>query len=157
MIAGSLDGPLDPVSGWPAVLEILRRAGDPSLLDAAPGRYAVDGDRLYFTISDYDTQLATATRPETHLEYSDVQVVLLGEERVGWAPLTEAWRPSGAYDAGRDLLFHEPAGGLSWLHATPGRWFLFAPWDVHQPCIAVDTPVRVRKLVGKVHRALLGR
>lgn len=155
MIAGSLDGPLTPVAAWPAALEILRRAGDRALLEAVPGRYPV-GDRLYYTLSDYDTKLVSASRPESHREYCDLQVVLAGEERIGWAPLSAAWRPAGAYDPARDLQFHEPAEGLSWLHAVPGRWFLFAPWDVHQPCLQVAGPVRVRKLVGKIHRSLLG-
>jgi biofilm protein TabA len=156
VIAGTLDGPLTPVAAWPAVLELLRRAGDRSLLDAPPGRYDLDGERLFFTLSDYDTRPVTASLPESHREDVDVQVVLRGEERMGWAPLSAAWRPRGAYDARRDLLFHEGGEGLSWLHAIPGRWFLFAPGDLHQPCIEVAGPAPVRKLVGKVHRSLLG-
>jgi biofilm protein TabA len=154
VIAGSLG--LDRVvRPWPAVQDILRRAADPALLQAPLGRHAIDGDRLFFVLNEYDTKPAAEGLPETHRQLCDVQVVLRGEERIGWAPLSAAWIPRGAYDPAGDLQLHEPGEGLSWLWATPGRFLLLAPTDVHQPGVAVGAPCRVRKLVGKVHRSLL--
>ncbi len=156
MIAGTLQDP-GPASRWPAMLEVLRRASDPALLSAALGRHAIDGERLYFVLAEYDTRAAEAGQPETHREFHDVQIVLRGEERIGWAPLSATWAPSGAYDPVRDLQLHQPGGGLSWLVAVPGRFLLLGPGDVHQPGVAAGAPAPVRKLVGKIHRTLLGR
>jgi biofilm protein TabA len=155
VIAGSLEA-LDPaIRRWPAVLEILRRAADPALLRAPLGRHAIDGDRHYLVLNEYDTRPAAEGLPETHRQLCDVQVVLRGEERIGWAPLSAAWAPRGAYDPAADLQLHEPREGLSWLRAAPGQFLLLLPTDVHQPGVALAAPARVRKLVGKVHRSLL--
>jgi biofilm protein TabA len=157
VIAGLVSSPDAAAGRWPALLEVLRRAADPALLAAPLGRHPVDGDRIYLVLAEYDTRPADAFQAETHREYCDVQVVLRGEERIGWAPLTEAWAPAGAYDPARDLQLHAPADGLTWLVARPGRFFLLGPADVHQPGVVAGAPGRVRKLVGKVHRNLLER
>ena len=138
------------------MLEILRRAADPSLLQAPLGRFGVDGDRLYFLLAEYDTQPPSGSFPETHREYCDVQIVLRGEERIGWAPLSAAWAPSSPYEPGRDIQHYVAGSELSWLVARPGLFFFFEPNDVHQPGLVAGTPVRVRKMVGKVHRTLVG-
>jgi YhcH/YjgK/YiaL family protein len=156
LIAGLLESPDAAVRQWPAVLEVLRRAADPALLQAPLGRHVLDGDLLYLSLAEYDTQSPDAGRPETHREYCDVQVLLRGEERIGWAPLSAAWPPLAAYDPTRDLQLHVPGEGLSWLVATPGRFFFLAPSDVHHPGVGARAPGRVRKLVGKVHRSLIG-
>jgi YhcH/YjgK/YiaL family protein len=156
-VIASLLNEEDPlVLRWSAVREVLRRAADPELCQAPLGRHAMDGDRVYFTLSEYDTKEPSASLPETHRNYCDVQVVLSGEEWIGWAPLNELVVPRGAYDPEKDLQLHAPSDGLTWLVAKPGRFFLFAPSDVHQPGILAGAPAKVRKMVGKVHRTLLG-
>jgi len=157
MMAGLLESPDAAARRWPALLEVLRRAADPALLEAPLGRHPVDGDQLYLVLAEYDTRPVEAGKPETHRAYCDVQVVLRGEERIGWAPLTAAWSPSGGYDPASDLQLHLPAGGLTWLAARPGCFFFFGPGDVHQPGVIAAGPARVRKLVGKIHRSLIER
>ena len=155
MIAGLLEGSTLALRRSPAVLEILRVAADPALLAAPLGRHAIAGERLFYVLSEYETHPPAGSLPETHAEFCDVQLVLSGEERIGWAPLSAAFVPRGEGDPAQDVRFYAPAEGMSWLVASPGRFFLFDPADVHQPGVAVDAPRRVRKLVGKVHRSLL--
>jgi biofilm protein TabA len=156
VLAGSIAALSQTLARPQAVLEVLRRAADPGLLSAPLGRHAIDGDRLYLVLAEYETRAAELGAPETHRDHCDVQVVLAGEERIGWAPLGSACHPRGAYDAGKDLQLYEPVPGMSWLVAVPGSFFFLDPSDVHQPGVAVGAPGRVRKLVGKVHRSLLG-
>ena len=156
MLAGSIATFLQAPARPQAVQEILRRAADPALLGAPLGRQAIDGDRLYLVLSEYVTQAAERSWPESHREHCDVQVVLAGEERIGWTPLGAGCLPRGAYDAEKDLQLYQAVGALSWMTAIPGTFFLFEPSDVHQPGIAGATSGRVRKLVGKIHRSLLG-
>ena len=153
MIAGAFDDPA--VRRWPSVLEILRCASDPKILSESLGRHALDGDRVYFLLSEYETHAAAKTSPETHRVYCDVQVILSGEERIGWAPLSEAFSPRGPYDEGKDLQLHDGGEPLTFLVARPGRFFLFAPADAHQAGVVVAGPAPVRKMVGKVRRTLL--
>ncbi|HET6438442.1 MAG TPA: YhcH/YjgK/YiaL family protein [Anaeromyxobacter sp.] len=156
MLAGSIATFLQAPARPQAVQEILRRAADPALLGAPLGRQAIDGDRLCLVLSEYVTQAAERSWPESHREHCDVQVVLFGEERIGWTPLGSGCLPRGAFDADKDLQLYQAVGALSWLAAAPGTFFLFEPSDVHQPGIAATGGVRVRKLVGKIHRSLLG-
>jgi biofilm protein TabA len=156
MLAGSIALLPRALARPQAVLEVLRRAADPGLLAAPLGRHDIDGDRLYLVLAEYETRAAELGAPEAHRDHCDVQVVLAGEERLGWAPLGPACRARGPYDAGKDLQLYEPVEGMSWLVATPGTFFFLDPLDVHQPAVALAAPRRVRKLVGKVHRSLLG-
>jgi len=155
MLAGSI-ATFSQAPGRPrAILEILRRAADPALLGAPLGRHAIEGDRLYLVLSEYLTQAAERSWPESHREHCDLQVVLAGEERIGWAPLGPGCLTGGAYDAEADLQLYQAVESMSWLAAVPGAFFLFEPTDVHQPGVATAAPGRVRKLVGKIHRSLL--
>ncbi len=156
MLAGSIAALSQALARPQAVLEVLRRAADPGLLSAPLGRHAIDGDRLYLVLAEYETRPAALGAPETHRDHCDVQVVLAGEERIGWAPLGPACLARGGYDAEKDLQLYQPVPGMSWLIAGPGSFFFLNPSDVHQPGVAVAAPRRVRKLVGKVHRSLVG-
>ena len=66
------------------------------------GRHAVDGDRVFALVSDYDTKLPEETFWEAHRQHIDVQYVHAGKERIGHGFL---WRfETDPYDAERDLF-----------------------------------------------------
>lgn len=113
---------------------------------SAPGRHAVDGARLVAIVSDYDTQPADRVPWEAHRRYIDVQYVHSGVERIGHAPLSALL--AGPYDDQKDVLPATGPGGFVTL--TAGTFAILWPHDAHRPGVAVDGPVRVRKVVLKV-------
>jgi biofilm protein TabA len=157
MLAGLISEPSCGLP-YPAVLRrVLQVVADPTLLMAPLGRHTLEGDQLFFVLSDYQTKQADSLFPETHREYCDVQVVIRGREVIGWAPKTDDFIGNGEYSTGRDIQFYEKTSQLSWLSAKPGRFFLFAPGDVHLPGVAADGSESVRKAVVKIHRNLLAQ
>lgn len=48
----------------------------------APGKYDIDGDRLFYMISENMTEPGESRSAEYHARYLDIQIVLQGQE--GW-------------------------------------------------------------------------
>jgi len=85
---------------------------------------------------------------ETHRKYIDVQYMIAGAEQVGHAMLDKQ-QPSKEYDANDDyLLVGDAPDFFTQLHA--GMFMIFFPTDLHMPCIQIDKPAKVKKVVVKV-------
>jgi|GEM_PF-993184 len=150
------------LKGYPLGLELLsrqllrgRRYG-PAELTAAKRElfayydeailYAVDGERLFYTLSTYESKPANET-PEAHKKYIDVQFLISGRELVGVAPLSAVEKEVRADPEG-DIWFYQ--GAVNRLLLTEKRFLVLFPQDAHAPCIAAGRPARCRKCVVKV-------
>ena len=113
-----------------------------------PGKYAVDGDRVYAMISQYTTRPLSEGKWEAHRQYIDIQYIIQGQEQIGYACI-DRLKVTEPYDADKDALFLEgPADDELVLKA--GELVMLWPEDAHRPCIAVDGPAPVKKVVVKV-------
>lgn len=124
--------------------------------DSLPaGNYDLQGRDIYVQVIDLSTKPFAETRPEVHREYIDVQFLVRGREKIGFA--TDTGKNAVAEDllGQRDLLFYAGAENESMLTMTPGSFAVFLPTDVHRPACAFDQPEPVRKVVVKVRRSLL--
>jgi YhcH/YjgK/YiaL family protein len=119
---------------------------DTSLADLLPGRYEIDGAKVFALVSDYETKTVEASRWEAHRKHIDVQVVAAGEERVGIAPLEML--DLEPYDDDKDILFARGEGEFVTL--VPGRFVVLFPQDAHMPGVALSDPVAVKKIVVKI-------
>lgn len=109
------------------------------------GRRDIDGDRIYVIIQSYETK--AGGQWEAHKKYMDLQYVISGYERMGYAN-KEALKPTTAYDAEKDCLFLEGDG--SFFLVPEGSFAVFAPQDAHIPGLLVGMPAPVRKAVVKI-------
>jgi len=112
-----------------------------------PGRNEIDGDVLFVNAQEYQTRLLQDGKWEAHRTYADIQFIVEGEERIGYAPLT-SMRLKTEYSAERDVAFYEGPGDFIVLRK--GDFGIYLPQDVHMPCIAVSEPGTVKKVVLKV-------
>ena len=116
-------------------------------LAAAPvGRYDLDGDSVFVLVQDYTTKTEGDGQWERHRRYIDLQVVVSGSERIGYAPV--ALLEEGPYDADRDIAFLTGRGSFVTLSA--GQFMLLWPDDAHMPGIEAGQPAPVRKVVVKI-------
>lgn len=122
-----------------------------------PGRYPIAGDEVYLMIQQPEMKAWEQGRWEGHRRYADIQLLLSGEERIGYAPV-EALESETAYSEETDILFFKDADEKERelqersLLLHPGEFAIFFPQDAHRPCIAASSgsETAVRKAVVKV-------
>jgi YhcH/YjgK/YiaL family protein len=114
------------------------------------GRHELDGTALVAIVQRYTTKPAAEARWEGHRRYLDVQYVVEGGERFGYAPLRPEWTVVEPYDADRDIAFVRAQG--SFFELSEGSFAILAPHDLHAPGLHLveSTPGEVLKVVMKV-------
>jgi YhcH/YjgK/YiaL family protein len=134
--------------GFAKAIEFLLR---PDLKELPVGKYEIDSDRVYATLSKDPGRKKEDALLETHEKYIDIQLVLAGTDDMGWKPRSSCKQPSGEYDQTRDMQFFadEPE---AWLSTKSGSFAIFFPEDAHMPLISSG---QLHKVVVKVAVALL--
>ncbi|NDR55415.1 YhcH/YjgK/YiaL family protein [Aliiruegeria sabulilitoris] len=151
MIFGRLDNMAAEAETLPAnILEALRFLADTDLASAATGRIDIDGERIFAQVQDYTTQPASEKRPEAHERYIDVQFVVSGKEKMGFAPMVG--KPPVVEDLleENDVLFFGDVPDECYLTFSAGSYAVFYPWDIHRPGCSAENDQDVRKIVVKV-------
>jgi YhcH/YjgK/YiaL family protein len=132
---------------WDKAFEFMR---DKNLKDLAPGKYVIDGDNVYATITEAPSKTFEQSAWESHRKYIDLQYVVTGQEKIGLSPLSET-TVTAPYDDSKDIAHYTAKG--KFYTATPDEFFLFFPNDAHRPNILVDGYDVVKKLVIKIKYA----
>ena len=123
--------------------------------DAEEREYPLRGKDLYASVASYETR--PGGDPEAHRIYVDVQCLLSGAEAVGWLP-ARGLQVKTPYSPAKDIEFYDVRlEEQSRILLRPGLFAVFFPWDAHAPgLVAGDAPARVKKVVVKIKRELLG-
>lgn len=116
------------------------------------GRTAIDGDDVYVIVSDAETLPPEQVRFEAHRRYIDIQLVVRGQEAIGFAPVASLVT-ADAYDPAKDVEFFATPGESVTLALHAGEFVVFVPGDGHRPSMHLDGPVVTRKAVVKVSAA----
>jgi YhcH/YjgK/YiaL family protein len=112
------------------------------------GKFPLAESRVVAIISRYRTKPMSEAVWESHRRHIDIQYVVQGRERCGYAPLDRGPRVTVPYDEQKDVQFHEPGRDL--FDLTAGQFAVFFPHDVHAPSLADGEPADVLKVVLKV-------
>lgn len=110
------------------------------------GIFEMDGKDLYVNSQEYNTKLPAQGKWEAHRRYIDLQYVISGTERIGYAHLSRL--ALGYYNAEKDVL--SLMGSGDYVTLTAGDFMLLFPEDAHMPGMAIDGPVSVKKAVVKI-------
>ena len=102
---------------------------------------------LDLRFGEYETKSAEEVHFESHRIFWDLQIVLEGEELVGYSPL-ENLREKIAYDPVKDIIFYSGDGQM--FRLGKGMMILLSPFDGHQPGVISAKPSQVRKIVVKL-------
>jgi YhcH/YjgK/YiaL family protein len=117
-------------------------------LQALPeGRLELDGSNLFALTQCYQTKPVAEGKLEAHRKYIDIQVVVSGEEYIGYAPLT-GQAPVDPFNTEKDIGFYHGEANL--IKITAGMFAIFYPHDAHLPCRQIQGPCAVKKIVVKV-------
>lgn len=119
---------------------------DTDLFALAPGRYNIAGDDLIAIVEQVQAKTKEVARLEAHRKYIDIQLVLQGDETMGWKPLADCLNPVSEHSMEKDIRFFHDAPA-SWVAVPPDHFCIFFPEDAHAPLVGNGT---IRKVIFKV-------
>jgi biofilm protein TabA len=115
------------------------------------GRYDIDGDKMFFIVSDNSPRHINEANPEYHEKYIDVQIVLEGQEGMAVCTLPPHTTILDDKLTENDIAFIETPKEETILVLQPNDFIVFFPHEVHKPLCAIDGKmVTVRKVVVKI-------
>ncbi|WP_330985407.1 MULTISPECIES: YhcH/YjgK/YiaL family protein [Enterobacterales] len=118
--------------------------------EATPlGKHDIDGNRLFYLISEDTTEPFADRRAEYHAKYLDIQIVLKGQEGMTFST-QPAGKPDTDWLADKDIAFLPEGVQEKTVILSEGDFVVFYPGEVHKPLCAVGTPAKVRKAVVKM-------
>ena len=119
------------------------------LVTFAPGRYPIDGEKIFALIQEPVTQPKEKAPFETHQKHADLQVTLRGREYVGYCPVAKL-TPKGEYNAETDVQLYDGEHDVL-MHCQTGKSFsLFFPEDGHQPYVTLEESEPIKKVVIRI-------
>jgi len=117
------------------------------LQNLAPGKYEITGNEVFALVSEYESKEHADCRLEAHRDYADIQLIVSGRELIGFAQLKNQTVTS-EYNPDKDIIFF--SGDTTQLILEAGTFAVFYPQDVHRPCMQLNGPEKVKKVVIKL-------
>ena len=112
-----------------------------------------DGDYTYgehyemrLTISSFKGKNKSDAIIETHRKYLDIQIPLIGIEKIGWKPLDQLAETTVDYDEKKDIAFYVDRP-TAFTKIYPGQFAIYFPEDGHAPGIGQGF---IRKAIIKI-------
>ena len=109
----------------------------------------VVNDWLYINVQEYMTKNLAECRFESHKKYVDIQMMIHGIEAIETCD-TDKLELETEYSEENDVMFWKQKLNQMRSVIVDGGYVILYPQNAHMPCIAVDKPVKVKKLVAKV-------
>jgi YhcH/YjgK/YiaL family protein len=156
MIVGRIGHWRERFSGsvWARAFTALQRVNALS----AEERSTLGDDGMYMRVMSYATRAPEADNAvlESHRVMVDVQMALVGTERIDWFPL-ETLTATDTYDLGKDVQhYRRPGPAPASVDLQPGTFVVLFPEDAHMPqLVTASGDERVKKVVVKIPVASL--
>ncbi|MDB1125944.1 YhcH/YjgK/YiaL family protein [Vibrio algarum] len=146
-----LFGNVNKLSLAPFVYTVVRKWINEAVIIAAnndEGRFTLSDDRVFVILATGDTEKTDQRKAEIHKKYIDIQILLEGEERIGYSnDLDDNFASLSKLKD--DVLFIEDVKNENFVDLRPGDFALFYPNQIHRPMCAISTPTRIKKAVIK--------
>jgi biofilm protein TabA len=123
---------------------------DSNLNTIAKGKYPIDGDNVFASVTEDPSKDFDKTNWESHRKYIDLQCIITGDEKMGVWPVANATviKP---YDEKKDVANYTAEG--KFYVGSAGTFFIFFPADAHRPNITPGGNKPVKKIVIKIRAA----
>jgi biofilm protein TabA len=114
------------------------------------GTYIMDNG-LFYILSTYNTASGLRDKPaEAHRKNIDLQYLIYGEEKAGYADIRNPKKSQQIYDEKNDIELFSRIDNESFITLKKGMYAVFFPQDVHRPGISIDGTRGVRKAIFKL-------
>lgn len=131
----------------PAVRECFEYAKKHELLSYEPGRYIIDGERLFVNLVEYTTTQPEERFWEAHKYYLDVHLMLDGEEQID---LNFIQNMEQKLFVEKDDFLPMEGEKNSSVILRKGDFLICYPVDGHRTAVMVEGPETIKKAIFKV-------
>lgn len=133
------------------LLPWIRKLAKADISSLVTGRHEL-GHEHFMNVDEGATAPATERLMEAHEKYIDIQMVITGDEIIGYQPLCNAGDRVESYPE-KDGYFYNPDPALDTpIHMVPGTFAIFMPGDGHRAlCAPEGTGAPIRKVILKIH------
>lgn len=114
------------------------------------GKYEIDGDKVYFSVMEFEAAKPEEKFFETHDEHIDIHVTLKGTEWYGYYPAEKVYDEKDRSTEKDNRHFYDKCEDGIFFKAMPGHFLIFMPEDAHKAAFSVKDFGTVKKLVMKV-------
>jgi YhcH/YjgK/YiaL family protein len=128
---------------FPRAFEYIRNT---DLKALSPSVHQIIEGKLFAIVEQVNSRKKEEAKLECHRLFIDIQLVLDGDETMGWKALAECRDPVDEYSAKRDIRFFNDAPS-SWVYTPPGCFCIFFPEDAHAPLVGEGM---IRKVIFKI-------
>lgn len=111
------------------------------------GKHVIESENVFALVSEYETKPTDEVDWEAHKKYIDIQIVLVGEEKIGFTRLNTL-QITKEYDPEKDIMFLKGTG--EYFTLKKGLFAVFFPHDAHRPGLNTTMQMHVKKLVIKI-------
>ncbi len=132
-----------------SIADALKIAAETDFTSIKDGKYEVYGDNMYYIVERYKTRQPEEAKYEAHRKYIDVQVMIEGQEAMGYAPLGSLAVKTD-YDDSSDAAFYEGSQKVTSIIMQKGMYAVFFPQDIHAPKLTAFERQDVFKVVFKI-------
>lgn len=119
-----------------------------NLENLEPGVYKIDDDNVFAEVQEYVTKEFEECPFESHTKYYDIQYMVKGCEKLGYAD--KLGSVSYGYNKDRDLELYETPTRYSSIVLKDNEFAIVSPNDLHQPRVKYLNNEPVKKIVMKV-------
>lgn len=151
MIVGYLQELAQQCAISPSIKKALDFLNEAAIRDILDGRIEIDGNRVYAIVQSYQSKSdIDKVRFEAHCKFIDIQYIVSGKERIGWAPVDKLMT-TVPYDVAKDVRYGViPPKAFTLIRYSAGQAVILYPTDAHAPGLADGDPRKVKKIVVKV-------
>lgn len=120
------------------------------LASLPPGRYPIDGAKVFALIQEVRTIFSEEALFENHFRSADLQMTISGEECVGYCPVAKLIK-SGSYNEATDVQNYTGQADCIMQNKANESVSIFFPEDGHQPYVTRDISQPIKKIVVRIN------
>ncbi|MBE6574517.1 MAG: DUF386 domain-containing protein [Ruminococcaceae bacterium] len=133
--------------GFAKIKPVLEKYSDTTL---EPGKYEIDGDKVFAVVQGYDTKEAAPDKFENHRKYIDIQYITGGAEQIHVKEMT-GLRIDFPFDEPHDYEFYKTPDSFVTAELETGEFAIFWPGETHRPGVMTDRGAApLRKVIFKI-------
>ncbi|KPU81997.1 mannitol dehydrogenase [Psychromonas sp. PRT-SC03] len=113
------------------------------------GKYLIGEEGVFVVLASAITEPEAHRKAEFHRAYIDIQILLEGQERLGYSNALTA-EDKALIDVDNDLYFVDHVENENFVNLKCGDYALFYAGQIHRPLCCVNQALAIKKAIIKI-------